>query len=73
MIEVQGAPLDSMIRMTASDLQACITAIHKAAIANQMSPTAASMVMAKLNQARRQCLGAVETLVKWDEIQKVYE
>ena len=70
MIEVQGAPLDSMIRMTASDLQACITAIHKAALADLMNPTAASMVMAKLNQARRQCLGAVDTLNRWEKVRE---
>lgn len=67
MIEVQGAPLDSMIRMTASDLQACMTAIHKAQAANLIGPTAARLVLAKLNMARRQCLGAVDSLNRRDE------
>ena len=68
MIDVQGAPLDSMIRMTASDLHACITAIHKAAHAGLINQTTASIIMAKLNQARRQCLGAVDTLNMWEAL-----
>ena len=72
MIDVQGAPLDSMIRMTAGDLRACMTAIQKAQAANLMDQTAANIILAKLNQARRQCLGAVDTLNRWDA-QKVRE
>lgn len=65
MIEVQGAPLDSMIRMTAGDLRACMTAIQKAQAANLIDQTAASIMFAKLNMARRYALGAVDTLNAW--------
>lgn len=70
MIDVQGAPLDSMIRMTAGDLRACMTAIQKAQAANLMDQTAANIVLAKLNQARRQCLGAVDTLNRWEKVRE---
>lgn len=67
MIDVQGAPLDSMIRMTAGDLRACMTAIQKAQAANLMDQTAANIMLAKLNMARRYALGAVDTLNAWGQ------
>lgn len=67
MIQVQGAPLDSMIRMTASDLHACITAIKKAEASNLISHTAANIITAKLSMARRYVLGSVDTLNMWED------
>lgn len=72
MIEVQGAPLDSMIRMTAGDLRACMTAIQKAQAANFMDQTTAYIVLTRLGMARRYALAAVDMLNKQDT-QKVRE